>query len=123
MGCFVGSFKGSFHDSFKGTLRKPPTFGGLSPPRALANRHGPLPGEAAAPLNASRRAGSGSWHAGAGKGPLKGVLIGLLKGILKGIYKSSIIGGSWDLVSKVISTVSVVVSNYKYSYLTYIPSY
>ena len=31
--------------------------------------------------------------------------------------------GSWDLVSKVISTLSAVISNYKYSYLSYNPSY
>ena len=31
--------------------------------------------------------------------------------------------GSWDLVSEVISTLSGVISNYKYSYLSYNPSY
>ena len=34
-----------------------------------------------------------------------------------------ILGGSWDLVSRVISTVLGVLSNYNYSYLTYNPSY
>ena len=29
--------------------------------------------------------------------------------------------GSWDLVSKVLSTLSAVISNYKYSYLTLNP--
>ena len=33
-----------------------------------------------------------------------------------------LLGGSWDLVSKVISTLSGVISNYKYSYLNYNPS-
>ena len=33
------------------------------------------------------------------------------------------LGGSWDLVSTVISTLSGVISNYKYSYLNYNPSY
>ena len=32
-------------------------------------------------------------------------------------------GGSWDLVSTVISTLSGAISNYKYSYLNYNPSY
>ena len=31
--------------------------------------------------------------------------------------------GSWDLVSKVISTLIGVISSYKYIYLTYNPSY
>ena len=35
-------------------------------------------------------------------------------------YKGSILGGSWDLVSTVISTLSGVISNYKYSYLNII---
>ena len=35
----------------------------------------------------------------------------------------SLLGGSWDLVSTVISTLSGVISNYKYSYLNYNPSY
>ena len=35
----------------------------------------------------------------------------------------SLLGGSWDLVSKVISTINGVISNYKYSYLNYNPSY
>ena len=33
------------------------------------------------------------------------------------------LGGSGDLVSKVISPLIGVISNYKYSYLTYNPSY
>ena len=36
---------------------------------------------------------------------------------------TAILGGSWDLVSAVISTLSGVISNYKYSYLNYNPSY
>ena len=35
----------------------------------------------------------------------------------------SVLGGSWDLVSKVISTLIGVISNYKYSYLIYNPGY
>ena len=35
----------------------------------------------------------------------------------------TILGGSWDLVSMVISTLSGVISNYKYSCLNYNPSY
>ena len=34
-----------------------------------------------------------------------------------------VLGGSWDLVSMVISTLSGVISTYKYSYLNYNPSY
>ena len=34
-----------------------------------------------------------------------------------------ILGGSWDLVSRVISTLIGVISNYNYSFLTYNPSY
>ena len=34
-----------------------------------------------------------------------------------------LLGGSWDLVSTVISTLSGLISNYKYSYLNYNPSY
>ena len=34
-----------------------------------------------------------------------------------------LLGGSWDLVSKVISTLIGVISNYKYSYLIYNPTY
>ena len=34
-----------------------------------------------------------------------------------------LLGGSWDLVSAVISTLSGVIRNYKYSYLNYNPSY
>ena len=36
---------------------------------------------------------------------------------------SPVLGGSGDLVSKVISTLIGVISNYKYSYLIYNPSY
>ena len=35
----------------------------------------------------------------------------------------SLLGGSWDLVSKVISTLIGVISSYKYSYHNYNPSY
>ena len=35
----------------------------------------------------------------------------------------SILGGSWDLVSRVISTLIGIISNSHYSYLTYNPSY
>ena len=34
-----------------------------------------------------------------------------------------VLGGSWDLVSKVTSTLSGVISNYTYSYLIYNPTY
>ena len=34
-----------------------------------------------------------------------------------------VLGGSWDLVSKVISTLIGVISKYKYSYPNYNPSY
>ena len=34
-----------------------------------------------------------------------------------------LLGGSWDLVTKVISTLSGAISNCKYSYLSYNPSY
>ena len=34
-----------------------------------------------------------------------------------------LLGGSWDLVSTVISTINGVISRYKYSYLNYNPSY
>ena len=37
------------------------------------------------------------------------------------IWALHILGGSWDLVSKVISTLSGVISNYKYGYLIYNP--
>ena len=37
--------------------------------------------------------------------------------------KPTLLGGSWDLVSKVISTINGVISRYKYSYLNYNPSY
>ena len=36
---------------------------------------------------------------------------------------NSLLGGSGDLVSKVISPLVGVISNYKYSYLIYNPSY
>ena len=35
----------------------------------------------------------------------------------------NLLGGSWDLVSKVISTLIGVISSYKYSYPNYNPSY
>ena len=54
--------------------------------------------------------------------PLKGFLQGSL-GILGIPLKGSILGGSWDLVSTVISTLIGVISNYKYGYLSYNPSY
>ena len=34
-----------------------------------------------------------------------------------------LLGSSWDLVSTVVSTLNLVISNYKYSYLIYNPSY
>ena len=34
-----------------------------------------------------------------------------------------LLGGSWDLVSMVISTLTGVISSYKYSYLNYNPRY
>ena len=44
-----------------------------------------------------------------------------------GVYTTNasdyILGGSWDLVSTVRSTLSGVISSYKYSYLNYNPSY
>ena len=43
--------------------------------------------------------------------------------ILKPEGSETILGGSWDLVSKVISPLIGVISNYKYSYLIYNPSY
>ena len=39
------------------------------------------------------------------------------------IIPEGILGGSWDLLSRVISTLTGVTSNYKYSYLIYNPSY
>ena len=36
---------------------------------------------------------------------------------------ATLLGGSSDLVSRVISTLIGVISNYNYSYLTYNPSY
>ena len=40
-----------------------------------------------------------------------------------GFGVQGILGGSWDLVSKVISTSIEVISKYKYSYLNYTHSY
>ena len=34
-----------------------------------------------------------------------------------------LLGGSWDLVSRVIGTLIGAISNYDYRYLTYNPSY
>ena len=34
-----------------------------------------------------------------------------------------LLGGSWDLVSMVVSTLSGGISNYKYSYLNYSPGF
>ena len=42
---------------------------------------------------------------------------------VEGALLLSLLEGSWDLVSKVISTLNGVMSNYKYSYLVYNPSY
>ena len=39
------------------------------------------------------------------------------------LHNGRVLGGSWDLVSKVISPLIGVISNYKYSYLIYNPSY
>ena len=39
------------------------------------------------------------------------------------IADRDLLGGSWDLVSMVISTLSGVISNYKYSYLNYNRTY
>ena len=38
-------------------------------------------------------------------------------------HRPDVLGGSGDLVSKVISTLIGVISNYKHSYLIYNPSY
>ena len=35
----------------------------------------------------------------------------------------TLLGGSWDVVSKVIGTLVGVICRYKYSYLMYNPSY
>ena len=43
-----------------------------------------------------------------------------LKGMLIGVM---ILGGSWDLVSRVISTLIRVISRYNYGYLTCNPTY
>ena len=51
---------------------------------------------------------------------------GSLKGSLKGSIKVSLKGSIrdvWDLVSKAVSTSIGLISSYKYSYLTYNPSY
>ena len=39
------------------------------------------------------------------------------------MIKRVLLGGSWDLVTRDISTLIRVISNYNYSYLTYNPSY
>ena len=39
------------------------------------------------------------------------------------VQPRGILGGSWDLVSRVISTLIGVISKYNYSYLTYNPTY
>ena len=39
------------------------------------------------------------------------------------LSEAGLLGGSRDLVSKVISPLIGVISNYKYSYLIYNPSY
>ena len=38
-----------------------------------------------------------------------------------GLGVQGVLGGSWDLVSKVISTLIGAISNYKYSYHNYNP--
>ena len=51
---------------------------------------------------------------------------GSLKDSLKGSIKVSLKGSIrdvWDLVSKAVSTSIGLISSYKYSYLTYNPSY
>ena len=40
-----------------------------------------------------------------------------------GISPGTLLGGSWDLVSRVISTLIGVISKYNYSYLSYNLSY
>ena len=45
------------------------------------------------------------------------------KGSSRASRSQLVLGGSWDLVNKVISTLSGVISNYKYSYLNYNSSY
>ena len=64
-------------------------------------------------LNDSGRPG---WHSE----PLPGVADIV---VTKSEKAKRVLGGSWDLVSKVISTLRGVISNYKYSYLSYNPSY
>ena len=43
--------------------------------------------------------------------------------LIYAIEPQGILGGSWDLVSKVVSTLIGVISSYKYSYPNYNPSY
>ena len=40
-----------------------------------------------------------------------------------GLLKGALLGGSWDLVSKVISSLIGVISSYKYNYPNSNPSY
>ena len=42
---------------------------------------------------------------------------GLYRDYYRDPFPHSLLGGSWDLVSKVISPLIGVISNYKYSYL------
>ena len=74
----------------------------------------------------------GVWGSAGFDGCLLLVLQGaglLLRGFLHGLQLmenmiiSGLLAGSWDLVSMVISTLSGVIRNYKYSYLNYNPSY
>ena len=46
-----------------------------------------------------------------------------LQATMINIKSQTLLGGSWDLVSKVISPLIGVIGNYKYSYLIYNPSY
>ena len=39
------------------------------------------------------------------------------------VVVSGVLGGSWDLVSTVIGTLTGVITNYNYSYLVYNHSY
>ena len=39
------------------------------------------------------------------------------------LHEPELLGGSWDLVSMVINTLTGVISTYKHSYLNYNPSY
>ena len=46
------------------------------------------------------------------------------RGSLKGSIRATILGGSWDLESKVIiGTLIGVISKHNYSYLVYNPNY